>query len=268
MKEFFSSKKNVALSIVAFAVVLTLIFGAGDPFTRGVKLLFSPVLSAASYIVENVASIKGYFVETDVYKAQNEQLIRENVELSMREKSAAQYRKENERLLKLLDLKEELSEYDTVAARVVSYDPDGMYSNIMINKGTASGIDKDDIVLSGDGVCGKVVDAGLNWAQVSTILSEDNAIGTRVIRTGEIAVTEGDAALADSGRCRLSFVNQAAQISVGDFLETTGSAGVYPEGLAIGKVSELSVDNGGARFAVVEPMVKFSELYEVLVIKR
>jgi len=265
---FFNKKTATAGTILAVALVLTLIFGKGDPITGGVRAVATPFMTLASEMSEFIASSKAYFIETDVYKAENDRLIRENSELKKKEKSAAQFRAENERLLALLDLSEDMDKYETVAARVVSYEPSNWYDTIMINKGTLSGIAVGDIVISPDGVVGKVSEVGANWASVISILDSDNAIGTRVSRTGEIAVTEGDKELSKQKKCKLSFVNSAAQIAVGDSLETSGAAGVYPSGLLIGSVQEISVDTNGVQYAVVEPSVNFDNLFEVLVIKK
>lgn len=267
MRNFFNKKTSVAGVILAVAVVITLIFGKNDPFTRGVRVIFTPFLSLASEVSEGIASVKAYFIQADVYKAENERLIRENSELKRKEKSAAQYRKENERLLTLLDLSEDMDEFDTVAARVVSFDPNNKFETVFINKGTSSGVAEGSVVINANGIVGKVADVGINWAKVTTILSSRNAIGAVVSRTGEIAVTEGDTKLLDKRLLRLSFVNTASQISVGDNLETSGAAGVYPAGLNIGFVKEISIDENGANFAIVEPGVDFDNLYEVLVIK-
>lgn len=268
MHKFFKKKTTLAATILALCLAVTLIFSKNDPFTGITRIIFTPFLSLASGVSEFIATTKAYFVEVDVYKTENERLIRENFDLKQKEKSAAQFRVENERLSSLLGLSEEIDNYNSVAARVVSYEPSNSYNTIMINKGTISGITVGDIVISADGVVGKVSDVGLNWANVVSLLDSSNAIGTRVCRTGEIVLTEGDADLSKKGLCRVSFVNSATQISIGDFLETSGAAGIYPPGFMIGSVKEITIDENGAKYGIVEPCVDFNNLYEVIVIKK
>ncbi len=265
----FLKKKSVVVVIFALITVsvLTAVFGGNDPFTNAVRTIFTPVLTAASAVTERIASVKAYFIEIDAYKAENERLINENIELKKNEKSVAQYRKENERLNALLKLDNELRRYETVAAKVVSYEPNNWYDTIVINRGKASGINTGDVVISPEGVVGKITDIGPNWAHIASVLNRDNAIATIVSRTDEVAVTEGDSELAQKNLCKLSFVNSAAQIAVGDYLETSGAVGLYPPGLAIGTVKETAVDSNGTKYAVVEPAVDFTDLHEVLVIK-
>lgn len=265
----FFKKKSVIIAIFTLIIVsvATAIFGGNDPFTSVVRTVFTPVLTASTAVTRRIASVKAYFIEVDAYKMENERLVNENIQLKKNEKSVAQYRKENERLTELLNLSDELERYETIAAKVVSYEPNNWYDTIVINKGKTAGLDTGDVVISPEGVVGKITDIGVNWAHISSLLSRDNAIATIVSRTDEVAVTEGDAELAQQKLCRLSFVNSAAQIAVGDYLETSGAVGLYPAGLTIGTVKEMAVDSSGTKYAVVEPAVDFTDLHEVLVIK-
>ena len=65
----------------------------------------------------------------------------------------------------------------------------------------------------------------------------------------------------------MTFIDKGSNLIVGDLLETSGAGGVYPAGLNVGAVREISADAmGNLNYAIVEPAVDFSRLYEVLVI--
>ena len=50
-------------------------------------------------------------------------------------------------------------------------------------------------------------------------------------------------------------------------METSGTGGIYPPGLNVGTIREISADNMGTlNYALVEPKVDFKTLHEVLVI--
>ena len=102
---------------------------------------------------------------------------------------------------------------------------------------------------------------------VSSVINPDSAIGIRLSRTDSLGLVEGDAAVFGNGLCKLSFLDRNSNVIVGDLLETSGSGGIYPPGLLVGKVKDISSDNiGNLDFATVEPAVDFSKLYAVLVI--
>ena len=56
---------------------------------------------------------------------------------------------------------------------------------------------------------------------------------------------------------------------MGDVVETTGTGGIYPSGLYIGRVTEIEKDKDGiSQRALVETGVDFETLKHVMVIKR
>ena len=68
-------------------------------------------------------------------------------------------------------------------------------------------------------------------------------------------------------QCKLSFVDRNTPVIVGDVVVSSGSGGIYPEGLNIGTVISVSADRTGAlHFALIDPAVDFGLLREVLVI--
>lgn len=128
-------------------------------------------------------------------------------------------------------------------------------------------------VISSEGVSsgylvGVVSEVGYNWCTVLTLADTDTEIGARVFRTQEVAVAEGDLALMDQGKLKLSYLSEDSQLLTGDYVMTSGLGGYYPSGLVIGTVdSVLTGDDGLAQYAVLSPMVDFDALTEVFIIK-
>ena len=60
-----------------------------------------------------------------------------------------------------------------------------------------------------------------------------------------------------------------ADICVGDTIVTSGLDGIYPAGIRIGEVTEITIESGGlTKQATVEPYVNFSKLEEVFILTR
>lgn len=269
---FFKKKTGTAIIIVvALAVVggvLTHVTGH-NPLVTAVKTVITPFQSGCSYISYQIERGVNFIWEADTYKAQNEELQSRVTELEMQNREIAQYRSENERLSELLDLKNSLSQFETVAARVIGYSSNRQYDKIEINKGILNGIEKGNPVICKDGVVGIVEEAGTDWATVKTIVEPNAAVGIRVSRTGDIGVVEGDSNMSVDSKCKLTFVDKGVNIIVGDLLETSGAGGIYPAGFAVGTIREISTDNMGIlNYAVVEPKVNMAKLREVLVINK
>ena len=110
---------------------------------------------------------------------------------------------------------------------------------------------------------------GSTWSNVVSVIDAKSAAGCIVERTGDTAVLEGSIELMTEGKCHLSYLSRDAQVAEGDFVETSGLGGIYPEGLLIGKIKSLAIDPQGLYYeAVVEPAVDFSRVSEVMVIQK
>lgn len=266
---FFKKKVWLAVLIIAMAtVVLAYMSRNGtDPVSRTVNYIFTPVESKLLQVITPVRNGISHIGKLEEYAAEIQSLRRENIELNSKLKEVGEYRDENDRLRKLLAITDEYENCDTVAARVAGYETDNWFSYITIDKGTSSGIEVSDTVITADGLLGQVTEVGKNWAKVSTIINSENSAGVRITRNNEIGIVEGDTTLSKSKKCKLGYLTANASIIAGDILETSGLGGIYPPGLLVGKISEISKDNmGRLDYAVIEPFVDFDKLYEVVVI--
>ena len=264
-------KRTLAAAAVTAAVLIVLGFASHftgvNPIKSAVKTVFTPFRSGVSYICSKAERVVNFIWEMDTYKDMNEQLQARINELEKKKRDSAQYREENEYLKGLLELRDGMKGYTSLAASVIGCSKDGTYTEIEINKGTLNGVSVGNCVVANGGAVGTVTEAGPNWATVSTILSSESAVGIRVTRTDGIGIVEGDNELAPKGFCKMSFLDKNSNVTVGDLLQTSGSGGVYPAGFIIGKVREIRSDNSGAlEYAAIEPAVNFSKLYGVLVI--
>ena len=138
---------------------------------------------------------------------------------------------------------------------------------IEINKGAINGISKGAAVITPDGIVGSVTEVGPSYSIVTTILDKSSVIGIKVSRTDGTGLAEGDDELAKDLKCKLSFLDRDTPIIVGDVIEASGSGGIYPQGLVIGTVVNVSANSAGTlNYAEIDPAVDFSSLRNVLVI--
>jgi rod shape-determining protein MreC len=67
--------------------------------------------------------------------------------------------------------------------------------------------------------------------------------------------------------CELKFITKDAQARSGEMIITSGMDGVYPKGIAVGKITQTGQTPGSLFQAVeVKPAVDFSKLEEVLIV--
>jgi rod shape-determining protein MreC len=137
-----------------------------------------------------------------------------------------------------------------------------MSKTIYIDRGSEAGISVDDPVLSSTGVVGRVVLASRYHSQVQLITNVDASTGVMVERTRSPGVLKGlgDALLS------LDYISNTEQINPGDSVISSGLDGIYPKGLAVGKVIESHKGNSVFRSIVVEPAADLLHLEEILVL--
>ena len=266
---FFKNKfLRVIVVVLPVLIVVLAVVGGNNPLSNAVYTVIAPVSSGVYNITTPVRKFIDHLSKANEYEKEIEDLKSEIVTLKVTNKTREDYIAENKRLKELLDLKESKAGFETVSARVVSYEPNSWYDTVMLDKGSSSGIGVNDAVITPLGLVGKVTSVGSNWARVSTIINTANSIGIKLSRTGDIGVVSGDATLADEQHCRLEYLSNDKNLIKGDIILTSGLGGLYPADLAVGKITEIVSDSAGnLEYGVVEPFVDFSALYEVLVIK-
>ena len=271
MRDFFRGKFFAAIVIIlAFLLgfVVNAVFDGGTTAPENILgTVFTPVKSVATHIGNSVEKFFRTFADYDKLKSENETLKAENDDLTVRLEKSYHLETENERLRNLLSLTEKLPEYNKTEATVVSVSDDKVSSVFTINKGSLSGIKVKDVVIASDGLVGYIRNVGLNWATVVTILDPQVAVGAYLPRTELVAMTEGHRELKGDGLCRLSYLENTSLINRGDIVVTSGLGGLYPEGITIGKISEITVsDNGLSQYGIITPSVDFSSLRYVYVL--
>ncbi|NVM57832.1 MAG: rod shape-determining protein MreC [Desulfobacterales bacterium] len=167
-----------------------------------------------------------------------------------------------ERLGKLLEMKTSLP-LRLLPAQVVGVDPSGWFKTIIINRGTHDGVSKGMPVIAPEGIVGQIVAASYRYSKVLLIIDPSSAIDAFVQRTRSRGIVEGET----EEYCRFKYVLKKADISIGDTVISSGLDRVFPKGLRVGCVEEISKSQSGIfQKTRVRPFVDFARLEEVLVI--
>lgn len=237
----------ITLVILIAASVLSLgensvIPSAVNAFTNG---LFSVTASATAS-----ADTASY----DDLKTENEKLRKENAEL--REQLADYYdvKQENAKLWKYYDLKKQNPSYKIQPAAVIMRDANDDFYSFTLDIGTSSGVSVNNPVITENGLVGWVYKADLTTCKVKTILSPDTKAGAVDKQSNDSGIISGSAALSDNNLTSLTKLEENNKIKQGDMIVTSGTGGIYPGNLIIGKVKEIKFNSYDAsRYAVVEP---------------
>ena len=170
----------------------------------------------------------------------------------------------NDRLRNLLSFQKSLTNR-VIAAEVIGKDPSVWFKTVIIDKGKADGLQKGLPVVLPQGITGQVIEASDRYSKVMLIIDRNSAVDALVQRSRARGIIKG----ASADQCRFEFVLRKNDVQIGDTVVASGFDGVYPKGLRIGRVSDLSERSSDIFYEItVTPFVDFEKLEEVLVILR
>ncbi len=171
---------------------------------------------------------------------------------------------ENYRLGHLLEMRNRAG-VEAMAVKVIGKDVTNWFRTILIDRGTNAGIHRHMTVVAGDGLVGRVVDVTALAARVQLITDPESAVGCLVQRSRVTGVAMGN----QGGTVQINYLPQMADVTVGDRIITSGMGGIIPKGIPLGRVIRSSRPNGALfQETEVQPLVNFSRLEEVLVLKQ
>jgi len=203
---------------------------------------------------------KGYTDLLDVRDA-NEHLVLRVTEL---EEENLQFREAlvaSGHLQRIAAMRDEF-EMPMLPAEVVGLDVSPWFRSILVDRGTAHGVHAGNPVVTYEGVVGLVTVASAHAAKTMLLLDRQSAIDGIVQRSRDRGIVRG----RGSGELEFEFVVRGGDVQPGDVVITAGLGGVYPKGLRIGEVVEVS-DPGGhlMQTATLRPAVDFGRLEQVFV---
>jgi len=271
----FLRQNGILLLIIA--LLLSILIGVGsavlgghsDPISNAVNTVTAPVRSGISAVLDWAESVYTYVFHYEELHTQLSELEARVAELEEEVRQGQEASRENEQLRQLLELTEKRRDFVLESARVTARSADNWESTLTISKGSSSGIEAGDCVITSTGVLvGTVTETGLNWATVATILDTSIEMGGLISRTYSAGILEGDFSLMNEGKLKLSYLPSSAQLVSGDEVVTSGKGDVYPPGLVVGQVETVFTEpSGQSRYAVILPKAQPDSLIQVFVIK-
>lgn len=273
MKEFFHSIRfKILICIAALLLGLMTYIAVSGGFQtvpeQIINTITSPFVSAADAISDGVGGFIDKLVNADSYKAENEEL---KAQLSEMYKDIMDYeslKEENAQLREMLGLKEDHESFIfSDLCDVVARNANDMYGGFTINRGSNDGISLNDPIITAVGLIGRVTEIAPSYARVSTLLSPQVNVGVLTMRSKATGVLENDIESAEKGLCLMSNILKDADIKVGDIVVTAGNSGLFPEGVAVGTVTEVYDDsNGLSKHALIKPMVDCFDVTSVFAV--
>lgn len=217
---------------------------------------------AGNRFFQAISEIESLRTDNATLRAENERLTLENVQL--REAAVAA-----QQAAKLSEIAKTLP-FTSIPATVIARDPSNILSTIVLGVGTDQGVKVGHVVLSQQGLVGRVSEVGTNYAKVLLITDPSHTLSALVEgsrATGIVRGQYGDSLVMD-------WILQTEPVKPGDVVVTAGLGlgeelrSLYPKGLVVGRVLQLQNAEAAAyQRAIVAPAVDLRKLENVLVVK-
>lgn len=265
----FFKRGPAPLALLTFYIALSLALFFVDLRLRSLDLLRQTVALVTDPI-QRIAQMPGGLVDNaGAYLRGLDKLLEENRSLKQAQLQTApnllrleQLESENDRLRKLLAVKEREKAHGEVA-RIMYTARDPFTRRIIIDKGQQAGIIAGQPAIDEAGVVGQVTRVFPFSAEITLITDKDQVVPVQVVRSGQRSVVFG----LGSGELELRYIPANADIREGDLLVTSGLDGIYLAGFPVAKVVSIERDNSYA-FARIRcaPVAAVENFGEVLVL--
>ena len=170
---------------------------------------------------------------------------------------------ENETLRRQLNFKSAVPNFQLLSAEVIGHDPNNLLQYLIIDRGTADGIEPGMPVLAGRGLVGRIAEASASSSKVMLITDPSSSVSALVQRSRATGLVQGY-----SGHdLVMRYIPQGETVSPGDVVLTAGLGGNFPKRLVIGQVA--SVEHRDVMMfqeAKVLPSVSLRDLEVVMVL--
>lgn len=269
--DFVRRRRLILLSVLCVLALTVLTAQMRTPDRLGIGWLgmvveaaLAPAAAAMSRVSDATSSSWSFLHEIGTLRTENARLAAEVARLRQENARLRPAAQENARLRGLLAFKRQ-QPFRTVAARVIGRDPSRWFSTLLVDRGAAEGVARNDPVVTSDGLVGHVIETAGSWARVLLLLDPRSAVGVLVERSREAGVAEGQGQPA----LHLKYLSRDADIQPGDQVVTSGLGQIYPRGLPVGTVVGVG-RTAGALFqdATLQPAADLNHLEDLLIIIR
>ena len=272
-----ANKKLIILLVSVIFLVALIGFSLRDRHnaTLPEKIIKDTVGFAQSLVAKPTNYITGIFSNIDsllnTYD-ENQRLKMRLEDFAVLQAEVSTLKAENASLRDLAQVEESLRDFDPIQATVIARNPDQWEEKIILNKGTAHGVEKNMAVMTSRGLIGKIVIATPYTSEVELLYTNNENYRVSALVVGENneeihGLVEGYD--EERNELLLKRIDSKIKVEVGGKVVSSGLGGIFPKGVLIGEITEVTTDDFGlTKMAYVKPAADFSMLENVVIAKR
>ena len=238
----------------------------GDlPWWQGVLLEISaPFQKAVSIPADLISRTWNSYIDLVDLRAENDRLRDDLLRLEETNLQLQEALVSSGHLDQIIEMRDDF-EVPMLPSTVVGLDVSPFFRSVLVDRGSRHGVQAGHPVITHEGVVGVVPRTSAHAAKTMLVLDRQSAVDAVVQRSRTRGIVRG----RGTGQPEFEFEARSGDVQVGDLLLTSGLGGVYPKGLKLGEVTEVS-DAGGSLLgrARISPGVDFGRLEQVFVMLR
>ena len=159
------------------------------------------------------------------------------------------------------------ADYQLFKAHVIKNSLNLVDNYITLDKGSSSGIRSEMGVVDGNGIVGIVYETSPSYSVVISVLNSKSNISCKIIGSDYFGYLKWEH--GDSRYAYLKDLPRHAEFNLGDTVVTSGFSTVFPEGIMVGTVDDMSDSNDGLSYLLkIKLATDFGKLSDVRVVAR
>ena len=158
-------------------------------------------------------------------------------------------------------------DYQLFKARVIKNSLNLADNYITLDKGSSSGMHSEMGVVDGSGIVGIVYETSPSYSVVISVLNSKSNISCKIVGSDYFGYLKWEH--GDSRYAYLKDLPRHAEFNLGDTVVTSGFSTVFPEGIMVGTVDDMSDSHDGLSYLLkIKLATDFGKLSDVRVIAR
>lgn len=274
MPHFFFNKKVILLLVGMIFLVALISFSLRDRSnaTLPEQIIKDTVGVAQSIVAKPANYITNIFNSIDsllnTYE-ENKRLKARLEEFAVVQTEALQLKSDIEKF-EQIEKSEDLKAFNPIQATVIARNPDQWEEKIILDKGSSHGVTKNMAVMTASGLIGKITLVTPFTSEVELLYTNNPNYRVSAMVLGEkeaYGLIEG----YDEERNELILkrIDSSLMVKEGEQVVSSGLGGIFPKGIPIGEITEISTDDYGlTKMAYVKPSADFSILDYVMIANR
>ncbi|PVX30542.1 rod shape-determining protein MreC [Sphingomonas pokkalii] len=241
---FFSYVAAIGLLLIGAALVLISRYNPHlfAPARSAIAEVTTPVSSGLDWVRRAIGTVPDEIGSFFGVRSENARLKRQIEAERAALQRALGMERENQRLRALLKVRDATPE-TIIVARLVSSSAASTRRYATLNAGSWQRVERGQPVRDAAGLIGQVIEAGPNAARVLLVTDPESTIPVRRASDGLPAIITG----RGDGTLDVRAANAAANpFRPGDLMVTSGTGGVFPPNIPIGRITESGRDNATA----------------------